>query len=69
MKYITVQGDMWDSIAYNLYGDETKMDVLIAENPELAYVYIFSAGVELQVPDADVNSSASGLPLWKNSSG
>lgn len=69
MKYTTIQGDMWDSIAHKLYGDETKMDALISANPELREVYIFSAGVELEAPDVEVNSSVSGLPPWKNASG
>lgn len=69
MTYTTVQGDMWDSIAHKLYGDANRMDALITANPELREIYIFSAGVELVVPDIETNINSSGLPPWKQASG
>ena len=33
--YTTIQGDMWDSIAYKLYGDEKYMCQLMKSNLEL----------------------------------
>lgn len=30
--YTTVQGDMWDSIAYKVYGKEYGMDALLKAN-------------------------------------
>ena len=68
-SYTTEQGDMWDSIAHKLYGNADRMDVLIAANPELREIYIFSAGVELNVPDIETNETSSGLPSWKQASG
>lgn len=69
MIYKTVQGDMWDSIAYKLYGDVNRVDVLIAANPQYRKIYIFSAGIELEIPDIEENMTPNGLPPWKISDG
>lgn len=47
--YTTQQGDMWDSISHQVYGDVKFTDVLINANPEYRYIYIFSEGVVLGV--------------------
>lgn len=62
----TLQGDAWDSIAYRLWGEERHMDRLVAANPDLADVLIFSAGVRLTVPEAPPPATVktSELPPW-----
>lgn len=62
--YTTVAGDMWDLIAYKIYGDEVYMAQLLAANPDQANTVVFGAGVELIVPDVEI-SAASSLPPWK----
>lgn len=69
MKYVTVQGDMWDSIAYKIYGDASHVDVLINANPQHRYIYVFSAGIELEAPDIEEKVTANGLPPWKSANG
>lgn len=64
--YTTKQGDMWDGIAYNIYGDERRMDVLMAANPAWIRTVVFSAGVVLQVPDVAPNVTQN-LPPWRRS--
>ena len=44
---------MWDSISHQVYGDVKFTDVLINANPEYRYIYIFSEGVVLNVPDVE----------------
>ena len=53
--YTTVQGDMWDSIAFRQLGSTDYTDKLI---------YVFPAGVVLTLPEITqgVNNS---LPPWK----
>ena len=34
--YRTIQGDMWDGIAFKVYGSEAYMNVLLEANPEYA---------------------------------
>lgn len=63
--YTTKQGDMWDSISYNLYGSVSYTDVLINANIGYRNVYIFSAGVTLDIPDVEERVSADNLPPWK----
>ena len=67
--YTTKQGDMWDSISYQVYGDVKFTDVLINANPEYRYIYIFSEGVILDVPDVEDRITADDLPPWKKASG
>lgn len=39
--YTTVQGDMWDSIAYKCYGDESGINVLMAVNETYVDTVVF----------------------------
>jgi len=63
-KYSTISGDMWDLIAFKTMGSEYHKDKLMNANRRHRAVYIFSAGVELVVPDVPVVSGA-GLPPWR----
>lgn len=67
--YVTAAGDMWDKIAFDVLGDEKYTDLLIAENPAYHSVYIFSAGIELIIPDVEKKSTSDSLPPWKKVSG
>ncbi|MBR2131391.1 MAG: tail protein X [Oscillospiraceae bacterium] len=65
--YKTVQGDMWDSIAYSQLGDCAHTDKLMNANQQYRNYYIFPAGVVLTLPDVKpaVNDV---LPPWKRGS-
>lgn len=63
-QYTTIQGDTWDLIAYKMYGNEYKMQKLIASNSEYIDVAIFSAGIVLDVPEITADVSLV-LPPWK----
>ena len=52
--YITISGDTWDIVAYKVYGNEMYMDMLIKANIEHKDTYIFPAGVELTLPEIDL---------------
>ena len=62
--YVTVQGDMWDLIAYMQLGDVAYTDMLMGSNRLLLDYYIFPAGITLDLPDIDPDASSS-LPPWK----
>ena len=68
-KYVTVQGDMWDSIAYKVLGSVNYTDALINANLEHRKVYVFSAGVELNIPEVEDVATGNNLPPWKQVSG
>jgi len=62
--YPTIQGDLWDSIAYKVYGKESYMTQLMQANPDYLDIVVFSAGVQLAVPEI-ATPSAANLPPWK----
>ena len=62
--YTTIQGDMWDSIAYKVYGSEDRMDILMKANMELLDIFIFSAGTVLSVPALSAEAEKD-LPPWR----
>ena len=66
--YTTVQGDMWDGIAFSQLGDAAYTDKLINLNRQYRDYYIFPAGITLTLPDPEVASSVT-LPPWKQVSG
>ena len=62
--YTTVQGDMWDMIAYKEMGSTDYTDDLMNANSSLLGYFSFPAGIELTIPDVP-ESGASTLPPWK----
>ncbi|MEN6437015.1 MAG: tail protein X [Syntrophobacter sp.] len=68
MTYITVQGDMWDSIAYSQLGDVAYTDKLMNLNTAYRDYYIFPAGIMLTLPNV-VEDTSDVLPPWKRVSG
>lgn len=66
MTYTTNQGDMWDLIAHKVYGNTAHVVKLLDANPVYNKVFIFSAGVVLQVPELDESDiDTSYLPPWR----
>lgn len=63
--YSTIQDDMWDMIAYKVYGNESYINYLLEANQGYKDVAVFPAGVTLEVPDAP-SVSASILPPWRS---
>ena len=62
--YKTKSGDVWDSIAREVYGDETYTSLLMANNQEHLGYFVFPAGVELVIKDKP--EEASTLPDWRS---
>ena len=62
--YTTVQGDMWDSIAFAQLGDVAHTDKLMNANLRYREYYIFPAGIVLILPEVKESVSSS-LPPWK----
>ena len=49
-QYVCANGDMWDSIAYRLYGDEFMLPEIMKANRAYARVLTFEGGEVLNVP-------------------
>lgn len=62
--YTTVQGDMWDSVAFSQLGSTAYTDKLMNLNTRYREYYIFPAGITLALPEAVADVDAS-LPPWK----
>jgi phage tail protein X len=62
--YITAQGDMWDSIAYNFYGDVKYIGLLLKNNTDLLDVYVFSAGTKIFIPEL-LDEEDDDVPEWR----
>ncbi|WP_113673757.1 tail protein X [Vallitalea guaymasensis] len=63
-QYITVAGDMWDTIAYKSLGNENYTDKLIKNNLQYQDIIVFPAGIIINIPDA-VEQISPLLPPWK----
>lgn len=63
--YTTSQGDMWDSIAYSQLGDVRFTDLLIRQNMQYLFYYIFPAGITLVLPEVVTDETPDTLPPWK----
>ena len=62
--YRTIAGDMWDSIAYKTLGDCLLMHLLIKANMQYSEIFIFPAGIEIVIPEIEVERKYT-LPPWK----
>lgn len=63
-RYTTIQGDTWDSIAFKIYGDEYKVQLLMEANREYMDIFVFSGGLELKCPELTLVQII-GLPEWR----
>ena len=64
--YTTKQGDVWDKIAYEVYGDEEYTGWLMENNFPLLDTFVFDAGVVLQTPAPPEQTAANDLPIWRS---
>ena len=58
--YTTVQGDMWDSIAFAQMGSVDHTDKLMNANLRYREIYIFPAGIVLTIPEVKESVSKIG---------
>lgn len=61
--YKTLQGDTFDVISLDFYGDEKYASAIIDANPAYIRTIIFDAGVELKIPV--LADTATTLPPWR----
>lgn len=63
--YTARAGDTWASLAFALYSDETKMDVLLDVNPLLSHLLVFAGGEPVNIPDEVPEDTTADLPPWR----
>lgn len=62
--YTTIQGDTWDMISYKVYGSSKYIGLLMKNNYDLLDIFIFSAGIEINVPELQ-DSELDDIPEWR----
>lgn len=63
--YITKLGDVWDAIAYQVYGDVKYTGWLMQNNFPQMDTFVFDADVVLQTPAPPENGQLANLPIWR----
>ncbi len=64
--YTTKSGDMFDLIAFRVYGSTDHTAKLIRANTEYSDCFIFSAGIVLNIPALDQSDlDTSYIPPWR----
>jgi phage tail protein X len=67
VEHVTREGDRWDSIAWEYYGDATAYEPIIAANPSIPISPVLPSGIKLYIPviTSEETVSTEGLPPWK----
>lgn len=63
--YTTVDGDTFDALALEFYDEEKLASAIIQANPDYCDTLIFSAGVELIIPEQIAVAMPETLPPWR----
>lgn len=61
--YKTKSGDVWDTVAKEVYGNESYTSFLMSNNQEYLDYFVFPEGVVLTIED--IPEEASTLPDWR----
>ena len=64
-EYLTREGDTFDALALQMYGEETLARYIIDFNPDYADVLIFEADVLLRLPIIENVETPDTLPPWR----
>ena len=67
-EYTTREGDTFDALALEMYGEETLAHYIIEFNPDYADVLIFEANVALRLPIVENVETPDTLPPWRRAS-
>jgi phage tail protein X len=66
LKHISSDGDRWDLLAWNYYGDPTLFGPIVMANPNIPIEPVLAAGLTVVIPVLQkVSVVAADLPPWK----
>lgn len=63
--YVTKSGQMWDEIAFEVYGDCRYVENLYAANRDKLKFFVFPAGIELELPEVETETAKIKVPSWR----
>lgn len=61
--YVTKQGQCWDEVAKDVYGNEKYTGFLMQNNPKLLDIAVFSAGIKVNTPE--ITAKEDDMPVWR----
>jgi len=66
IEHITADGDRWDNLSWEYYGDPYAYERIIRANPDVPIMPILPAGIRLLIPvlDAPPPAETAVLPPW-----
>lgn len=67
-EYRTKEGDRWDLLAWEFYGDASRFGPILSANSEIPFDTVIEAGITLYIPLLQVETAqqdVSLLPPWK----
>jgi phage tail protein X len=68
IRNVTREGDRWDLLAWEYYGDATAYERIVAANPAIPILPILPSGLTVMIPVQDAAAATvtpEGLPPWK----
>ncbi len=66
LTHISADGDRWDLLAWNYYGDATLFGPIVMANPAIPIEPVLSAGLTVVIPVwQSANVTPTNLPPWK----
>lgn len=67
IRYVTLEGERWDTVAQKVYGDPHLYRPIIAANPTVPIRPVIEGGTVLYVPVRDVRPelAAAAEPPWR----
>lgn len=63
-EYTTIDGDTFDSLALEFYGEESYSVFIMQLNPDYIKTLVFDSGVVLKIPKINIKETST-LPPWK----
>lgn len=66
LTHITSEGERWDLLAWNYYGDPALFRPIVMANPSVPIEPVFQGGMKILIPVIQQsNVERSDLPPWK----
>ena len=67
--YETIQGDMWDTVSYKMFGNCAFSDRIMFLNTPYIDYYIFPGGLKLRLPEIQQGEGVYNPPPWQEAVG
>lgn len=64
IPHTTIEGQRWDQLAWDYYGDAHRYVPIIEANPHVPVTATLPAGLKLAIPVLEPATSVEDLPPW-----